>query len=69
MNYDQKLKVIQSLNSNKAHGHDGVAVRIIKLSCISIIKPLLIIFHNCLKFWSFPRGLEKSNVVPVHKKD
>ena len=31
LNYKKILKVIQSLNPNKAHGHDGVSVRMLKL--------------------------------------
>ena len=55
------------MDPNKAHVHDGV--RTLKLSCPSIIKPLLIIFRNCLKFGTFPDDWKKGNVVPVHKKD
>ena len=68
-NHDKILTVIQSLDPNKAHDHDGVSVRMSKLSCPSIIKPLLIIFRNCLKFGTFPVDWKKGNVVPVHKKD
>ena len=63
------LKVIQPLDLNKAHGHDDVSVRILKLSCPSITKPLLIIFHNFLKFWTFASDWKKGNVFSVHKKD
>ena len=41
----------------------------LKLSCPSIIKPLLIIFRKCLKFETLPDYWKKSSVVPVHKKD
>ena len=64
-----KDKVIQSFDPNKAHGHDGVSVRMLKPSRPSIIKPLLIIFRRGLKFGSFPYDWKKDNFVPVHKKD
>ena len=41
----------------------------LKLSCLSIIKPLLIIFRNYLKFETFSEDWEIGNVVPVQKKD
>ena len=41
----------------------------LKLSCLSIIKPLLIIFRKCLKFQTLPDDWKKRSVVPVHKKD
>ena len=31
-NYDKILKVIQFLDPNKAHGHDGVSIEMLKLS-------------------------------------
>ena len=60
-NCDKILKVIQYLDQNKAHGHDGVSVRTLKLSCLSIIKQLLIIFCNWLKFGNFPHDCKKGN--------
>ena len=53
-NYDKILEVIESLDSNKAHGHDSISVTMLKVSCPSIIKPLLTIFWNRSKFKSFP---------------
>ena len=57
--YENILKTIQSLDSNKAHGHDGASAKMLKLSCPSTIKPLLIIFRNCSKIWNFSGWLEK----------
>ena len=33
------------------------------------MKPLLIIFCNCLKFETFPNDWKKGRIVLVHKKD
>ena len=68
VNYEKILKVIHSLDPNKTHGHDGVSVRMLKLSPPSFANPLLIIFRNCLKFGTFPDDWKKGN-VPVHKED
>ena len=41
--------IIKKLDPNKAHGHDMVSIRMLKLCGDSIWKPLEIIFKNCLK--------------------
>ena len=51
---EKLLKIIQSLDANKAHGYDGISIRMLKLGSPSIIKPLYIIFQNCLKSSTFP---------------
>ena len=61
------LKLIQGLNSNKAHGHDGISIRMLKISGPSVIKPLSL-FNNCLSDGVFPNDWKKANVIPVHKK-
>ena len=61
-------KVIQSLDPNKAHGHDMISIRMLKICGKSIIKPLLIIYKKCLVKGCFPNEWKKANVVPVHKK-
>ena len=52
----------------KAHGYDGISIRMLKLSSSPIIKALPIIFQNCLKSSTFPDDRKKGNIVPVHKK-
>ena len=61
-------KIIKNLDPNKAHGHDMISIRMIKLYGISIYKPLEIIFQNCLRSGKFPSELKKANVVPTFKK-
>ena len=65
---EKLLKIIQSLDANKARGYDGISIRMLKLSSLSIVKPLSIIFQNCLKSSTFPDDWKKGNIVPVHKK-
>ena len=62
------LKIIKYLNINKAHGHDDISIRMIKLCGQSIVKPLSIIFKNCIDNGIFPDIWKKSNIIPVHKK-
>ena len=62
------VKIINRLDPNKAHGHDMLSIRMIKLCGNSICKPLSIIFKDCLSEGKFPHECKKANVVPVHKK-
>ena len=62
------LNILKSLDANKAHGQDDISIRMLKLSQKSILKPLKLIFENCLRTRLFPDQWKKANVVPVHKK-
>ena len=53
------LKIIQSLDANKAHGYDGISIRMLKLSSPSKIKPLLYHISGLHEIEYFPRWLEK----------
>ena len=62
------LKIIHSLNYNKAHGYDDISIRLLKICDSSIPKPLSTIFKNCLQTGTFPNNWKKFNVAPIHKK-
>ena len=62
------LKIICSLNHNKAHGYDAISIRLLKIYDSSIVKPLSIIFKIFLQTGTFPNNWKKSNVVPAHDK-
>ena len=63
------LKIIRSLNPNKAHGWDEISVRMIKMCDSALVVPLKIIFMSCLRDGTFPDIWKHANVVPVHKKN
>ena len=65
---DKILSITRSLNPNKAHVWDEISVWMIKLSDVSSVLPLIIIFTNCLRHGLFPEIWKFANVVPVHKK-
>ena len=65
---DKDIKIIKSLNINKAHGHDDILIRILKICDLPIIKSLSIIFRNCINNSTFPDLCKKSNICPIHKK-
>ena len=62
------LNNLKSLNANKAHGHDDISIRMLKLSQKSILKPLKLIFENCVRTRLFPDQWKKANIVPIHQK-
>ena len=67
-NDESILKIIRTLDVNKAHGHDDISIRMIKLCGKSVIPAISLIYKNCINSGIFPNIWKKSNVVPVHKK-
>ena len=62
------LKIIKSLNINKAHSHDDNSIRLLQICGAEVMIPLSLIFKNCILYGDFPKLLKKSNIVPIHKK-
>ena len=54
------LKIIQSLDASKAPEYDVISIR--------MLKPLSVIFQNCVKCNIFPDDWKKGTIVPVHKQ-
>ena len=67
-NGDEILKIVRALNIHKAHGHDDISIRMIKICDKSLVKPLILLFENSAKSSSYPEIWKKSNIIPVHKK-
>ena len=42
------LNILKSSDANKAHGYDDISMRMLELSHKSILKPLKLVFENCL---------------------
>ena len=62
------IKITNNLDPNKAHGHDMISIRILKLSGPSLCNPLSILFKSCLSQIKFTIKWKKANVVPIHKR-
>ena len=62
------LKTIRSLDINKAHGHDDISRRMLKICDDAIVDPLKILFENSVDQAVFPSPWKKANMIPVHKK-
>ena len=65
---EKVLKLIRSLDTNKAHGCDDISSSMIKICDESIVEPLYLIFENCLKSGVYPPQWKKANIIPIHKK-
>ena len=65
---DDIAKIIQNLDPNKAHGHDNISIRMLKICGSSIYKPLEMIFKQCIETGVFPSEWKKANIVLIHKK-
>ena len=62
------LMIIKSLTINKSHGHDDISIRLLQICGAEVVKPLSLIFKNCIQYRIFPNLWKKSNIVPIHKK-
>ena len=60
------LKIIAKLDPNKAHGHDQISIRMIKICSTSICKPLRLTFNHCIDNGNYPCEWKKA--MPIHKK-
>ena len=68
-NEEEIIKIIRNLNVHKAHGHDDISIRMIKICDKSILKPLILLFKNSTKSSYYPDIWKRSNIIPVHKKN
>ena len=65
---DDIAKIIQNLDSVKAHGYDNINMRTLKICSPAILKPLEIIFKQCVDTSVLTSEWKKGNIVPIHKK-
>ena len=63
------IKIIRALDVNKAHDHDSISVRMIKLCTKSVAHPLTLIFQNSMAAGTFATQWKRANIVPTYKKN
>ena len=56
---DDIKRIIFKLDSNKAHGHDMISIRMLKMSGHVILEPLFTVSKSCLKCGIFPDDWKK----------
>ena len=66
---DDIAKTIQNLDPNKAYGHDGISIRMLKICSFFTYKPLEMIFKECSEIGVFPSEWKKANIVPFTRKE
>ena len=67
-NEDEILKIIKALNIHKAHDHDDISIRMIKICDKSLLKQLILLFEISTKSSCYPDIWKRSNIIPVHEK-
>ena len=63
------IKIIRALDVNKAHGHDNILARMIKLCTNSVAHQLTLIFPNSMAAGTFAIQRKRANIVPIHNKN
>jgi hypothetical protein len=66
---NEVAKLLQALELGKAHGVDGVSVRLLKETSESISVPLSSLYNESFNSSSVPSVWKKANVSPIHKKE
>ena len=66
---EEILKIIRSLDSNKAHSCDKVSIVMIKICDASSFDPLCMIYEKGLEKGVYPSIWKRANIIPVHKKN
>ena len=56
------LQIINSLDSNKVHGHKEISIRKLKICGSSVCRLLEIVYKSCLDKGKFPQEWKKANV-------
>ena len=69
INRDSIIKIIKNLNPAKAHGWDGISIKMIKMCEKTVTTPLIIIFKKAILTGVYPDSWKRGNIVPVHKKE
>ena len=68
ISHDSIINIINNLNPAKAHGWDGISIRMIKMCQQTITLPLAIIFKKSILICIYPEIWKRGNILPVHKK-
>ena len=64
---DDILKIIRNLNINKVHDHDSISIRMLKICDSVLVKPLSLIYKNCIDSGVFPDIWKRSQIIPTYK--
>ena len=62
------IRLIKALDVSKAHDHDEISFKMIKICADSIGHPLTLIFQNSLVAGIFANDWKKANIASIHKE-
>ena len=62
------LKELNSINTSKAPGPDGLTTHVLKACAAPLVSPITTLFNQSLQTGKIPSDWRKANVVPIHKK-
>ena len=60
------FNVIKAYDPCKAHGYEDISLRVLKICDSAIVKPLTVLFKNCISECIFTDHWKKSNICPIH---
>ena len=65
----QVLAALESLNTNKAIGCDGIPAKVMKIGAKELSQPLTDLFNSCIHNSVWPSDWKRGDWTPVYKKD
>ena len=65
---DDIAKIFPNIDSGKVRGRNDISRRMLKICGPASLKPLAIIFKQCVDTGNFRSELKKGNIVSIHKK-
>ena len=63
------LRVLKSLDVNKATGNDGIPPKVLKSGAEELASSLTTLFNSCINKSVWPTQWKSGDWVPMHKKD
>ena len=69
VNRMQVKTALESLDTNKATGHDGIPAKILKAGAQELSLPLTTLFNSCIRKAQWPSDWKKGDWIPVFKKE
>ena len=65
----QVLAALESLNTKKATGCDGIPAKVMKIGAKELSQPLTDLFNSCIHNSVWPSDWKRGDWTPVYKKD
>ena len=65
----QVLAVLESVNTNKGPGCDGILAKVMKVGAEELSQPLTTLFNSCINNSVWPSDWKRGERTPVYKKD